>query len=151
MEEAGSYSARIVIENDTDRPRLVFSQLRSGLGRPPLSELWGTNMGIDQEERTNRRWLIVSLYAWGLISALVFVRMCVVGGFAEFTLAIYFALVGGAILTFIAVSLPFRVFQNLAQPERRRVRLWETVWCILAFLALVNVVILMIISRPPDW
>jgi hypothetical protein len=108
-------------------------------------------MEIDQEKRTNRRWLSVSLCAWGLISALVFVRMCVVGGFAEFTLSIYFALLGGAILTFIVVSLPFRVFQNLTQPERRTVRLWETVWCILAFLALVNMVILMIISYPPDW
>jgi hypothetical protein len=108
-------------------------------------------MGIDQDERTNRRSLIVSLCAWGLISALLFVRMCVVGRFAEFTLPIFFALVGGAILTFIAVSLPFRVFQNLTQPERRTVRLWETVWCILAFLALVNLVILTIISYPPDW
>jgi hypothetical protein len=66
-------------------------------------------------------------------------------------LAICFALVGGAILTFIAVSLPFRVFQNLTQLERRTVRLWETVWCILAFLSLVYMVILMIISYPPDW
>jgi hypothetical protein len=31
------------------------------------------------------------------------------------------------------------------------VRLWETVWCILAFLALVYLVISMIISYPPDW
>ncbi len=108
-------------------------------------------MGSDQEERTNRRWLIVSLGAWGLISALLFVRMCVVGRFAELTLAIYFALVGGAILTLIAVSLPFRVFQNLTQPERRTVRLWETVWCILAFLSVVYLVILMITSYPPDW
>jgi hypothetical protein len=108
-------------------------------------------MAIDQKERTNKRWLIVSLRAWGLISALLFVRMCVVGRFAEFTLAICFALVGGAILTFIAVSLPFRVFQNLTQLERRTVRLWETVWCILAFLSLVYMVILMIISYPPDW
>jgi hypothetical protein len=108
-------------------------------------------MGIDQEERTNRRWLIVSLRAWGLISALLFVRVCVVDHFAEVFSDIVLALVAGAILTFIVVSLPFRVLQNLAQPERRTVRLWETVWCILAFLALVNMVILMIISRPPDW
>ena len=46
-------------------------------------------MGIDQDERTNRRWLIVSLGAWGVISALLFVRMCVVGlGRTEVTLAI---------------------------------------------------------------
>ena len=108
-------------------------------------------MGIDQEERTNRRWLIISLCAWGLISALLFVRACVVGRFAEVTFAIFLTLVGGAIVTFVAVSLPFRVFQNLTQPERRTVRIWETVWCILAFLSLVYVVILAIISRPPDW
>jgi hypothetical protein len=111
-------------------------------------------MGIDQEDRTNRRWLIVSLRAWGLISALLFVRMCVVGivaEVAEVTLRIYLALLGGSILTFIVISLPFRVFQNLTQPERRMVRLWETVWCILAFLALVYLVISMIISYPPDW
>jgi hypothetical protein len=80
-------------------------------------------MGIDQEERTNRRWLIVSLCAWGPISALLFVRICVVGlvsvVFSEFVLA----LVVGAILTFIAVLLPFRVFQDLTQPERRAVRI----------------------------
>jgi hypothetical protein len=80
-------------------------------------------MGIDQEERTNRRWLIVSLCAWGPISALLFVRICVVGlvsvVFSEFVLA----LVVGAILTFIAVSLPVRVFQDLTQPERRAVRI----------------------------
>jgi hypothetical protein len=76
--------------------------------------------------------------------------MCVVNR-SEVTFFIPFALVGGAILTFIGVSLPFRVFQNLTQPERRRARLWETVWCILAFLALLNMVILTIISRPPDW
>ena len=108
-------------------------------------------MGIDQEERTNRRWLIVSLCAWGPISALLFVRMCVVGLISVVFSEIVLALVVGAILTFIAVSLPFRVFQNLSQPERRTVRLCETVWCILAFLALLNMVILTIISRPPDW
>ena len=108
-------------------------------------------MGIDQEERTNRRWLIVSLCAWGPISALLFVRICVVGLVSVVFSEIVLALVVGAILTFIAVSLPFRVFQNLTQPERRTVRLWETVWCILAFLSVVYVVILTIISRPPDW
>jgi hypothetical protein len=111
-------------------------------------------MGIDQEERTNRRWLIVSLRAWRLISALLFVRMCVVGfvaEVAEVTLAICLALVGGSVLTCIGVSLPFRVFQNLTQLERRTVRLRETVCCILAFLSLVYLVISMIISYPPDW
>ena len=108
-------------------------------------------MGIDQEERTNRRWLIVSLCAWGPISALLFVRICVVGLVSVVFSEIVLALFVGAILTLIAVSLPFRVLQNLTQPERRTVRLWETVWCILAFLALVNMVILMIISYPPDW
>ena len=108
-------------------------------------------MEIDQEERTNRRWLIVSLCAWCLISALLFVRVCVVGLVSVAFSEIVLALGVGAILTFIAVSLPFRVFHNLSQPERRTVRLWETVWCILAFLALVNVVILTIISYPPDW
>ena len=76
--------------------------------------------------------------------------MCVVlfvAVIAEVTLAICLALLGGSILTFIIVALPFRVFQNLTQPERRTVRLWETVWCILAFLSVVYVVILMIISN----
>jgi tryptophan-rich sensory protein len=77
--------------------------------------------------------------------------MCVVGLVSVVFSEIVLALVVGAILTFIAVSLPFRVFQNLTQPERRTVRIWETVWCILAFLSLVYVVILAIISRPPDW
>jgi hypothetical protein len=108
-------------------------------------------MGIDQVARTNRRWLIVSLSAWGLISALLFVRVCVVGLVSVLFSAIVIALVGGGILTFIAVSLPFRVFQNLTQPERRMVRLWETVWCILAFLSFVYLVISVIISYPPDW
>jgi hypothetical protein len=108
-------------------------------------------MGIDQEERTNRRWLIVSLCAWGPISALLFVRICVVGLVSVVFSEIVLALGVGAILTFIAVSLPFRVFQNLTQPERRTVRLWETVWCIFAFLSLFYVMILAIISRPPDW
>jgi hypothetical protein len=108
-------------------------------------------MGIDQEERTSRRWLIVSLCAWGLISALLFVRVCVVGLVSVVFSAIVLALVAGAILTFIAVSLPFRVFQNLTQPERRTVRLWETVWCILAFLSFVCMVISAIINYEPDW
>jgi hypothetical protein len=108
-------------------------------------------MGIDQEERTNRRWLIVSLCAWGLISTLLFVRVCVVGLVSVVFSEIVLALVVGAILTFIAVSLPFRVFQNLTQPERRTVRLWETVWCILAFLSFFYLVISVIISYPPDW
>src|ERR1700677_1283267 len=103
-------------------------------------------MGIDQEERTNRRWLIVSLCAWGLISALLFVRVCVVGLVSVVFSEIVLALVGGAILTFIAVSLPFRVFQNLTQPERRTVRLWETVWCILAFLSFFYMVISAVIN-----
>jgi hypothetical protein len=107
-------------------------------------------MATNQEERTNRRWLIVSLIAWGLISALLFVRMCVVG-LAEVSVMILFAPVSGGILTFIAVSLPFRVFQNLTQPERRKARLRETVLCILAFLSLVYMVISAIISYPPDW
>jgi hypothetical protein len=77
--------------------------------------------------------------------------MCVVGLISVVFSEIVLALVVGAILTFIALSLPFRVFQNLTQPERRTVRIWETVWCILAFLSLVYVVILAIISRPPDW
>jgi hypothetical protein len=108
-------------------------------------------MGIDQEERTNRRWLIVSLRAWGLISALLFVRMSVVGHVAEVTFSIGLALVCGGILTFVGFSLPFRVFQNLTQPERRTVRLWETVSCILAFLSFLYMLISMIISYPPDW
>jgi hypothetical protein len=108
-------------------------------------------MGIDQEERTNRRWLIVSLCAWGLISALLFVRVCVVGLVSVVFSEIVLALVGGAILTFIAVSLPFRVFQNLTQPERRTVRLWETVWCILAFLSFFYMVISAVINYEPDW
>lgn len=112
-------------------------------------------MGIDQDERTNRRWLIVSLRAWGLISALLWTRMCVVVGVipevAEVAFSICVALFAGAILTFIVVALPFRVFQNLSQPERRTVRPRETVWCILAFLALGNMVIAMILSYPPDW
>src|SRR6516225_3088497 len=105
-------------------------------------------MEIDQEERTNRRWLIVSLRAWGLISALLFVRMCVVGHVTDVTFDICLALVAGAILTLIFFSLPFRVFQNLAQPERRTVRLWETVWCILAFLSLLYFLISLIMSYP---
>jgi hypothetical protein len=108
-------------------------------------------VGIDQEERTNRRWFIVSLCAWGLISALLFVRVCVVGLVSVVFSAIVLALVGGAILTFIAVSLPFRVFQNLSQPERRTVRLWETVWCILAFLSFFYMVISAVINYEPDW
>ncbi len=119
--------------------------------QPVARGLQGTNMGIDQEERTNRRWLIVSLCAWAVISALLFVRVCVVGHVSVVFSAIVLALVGGAIFTFITVSLPFRVFQNLTQPERRTVRLWETVWCILAFLSFFYLVISLIINYEPDW
>jgi hypothetical protein len=77
--------------------------------------------------------------------------MCVVGHVAEVTFSVCLALFGGSILAFIAVSLPFRVFQNLTQPERRTVQLWETVRCVLAFLSLVYLVISLIISYLPDW
>jgi hypothetical protein len=80
-----------------------------------------------------------------------FRKICVVGLVSVVFSEIVLALVVGAILTFIAVSLPFRIVQNLTQPERRTVRIWETVWCILTFLSLVYVVIMTIISRPPDW
>ena len=108
-------------------------------------------MVIDQDKRTNRRWVIVTLLAWGLISALLFVRQWRLWGLAEVYLMIACALICGFVLTFIVVSLPFRVLQNVTQPERRRTRIRETVLCILTFLALVNLVYSLIASYPPDW
>ena len=108
-------------------------------------------MVIDQDKRTNRHSVIVTLLAWGLISALLFVREWRLWGHTEVSLMIACALIAGFILTFIAVSLPFRVLQNVTQPERRRTRIRETVWCILAFLALANLVYSLIASYPSDW
>ena len=110
-------------------------------------------MKIDEEKRTNRRLLSLSVGVWVPISALLFVRLCMVNR-PDVFLMISFALVApvfGVIVTFIIFSIPFRVFQNLTQPERRTVRLWETAWCIVAFLSVVYVVILAIITYPPDY
>jgi hypothetical protein len=111
----------------------------------------GFDMNTTQETQTNRRWLIVSLLAWGLISALLCVRSYMVWGKIEVWVAVLIAFVLGGPLTFIAVSLPFRIIQNLIRPERRRARIRETVVCILAFLALVNLVYSVIVTYPPDW
>ena len=108
-------------------------------------------MGLDQDKRTNRRSVIVTLLAWGLISALLFVRAWRLWGLTEVSLMIACALIGGFVLTFIVVSLPFRVFQKVSQPERRKTRIRETVLCILTFLALVNLVYSLIVSYPSDW
>jgi hypothetical protein len=108
-------------------------------------------MGNDQDDRTNRIWVLVSLLAWYLISALLFVRMWWLWGLNEVSFQFFCALISGALLTFIVVSLPFRVLQNVTQPERRRTRIRETVLCILAFVALVNLVYSVIVSYPPDW
>lgn len=107
-------------------------------------------MESTREELTDRRCLVVSLRAWGLISAILFARGCAVSR-TEFTLTIFLALVSGGILTVIAVSLPFRVFQNVTQPERRKARLRETVLCILAFLSLAYMLISAIINYPSGW
>jgi phosphatidylserine synthase len=108
-------------------------------------------MVIDQDKRTDRHWVIVTLLGWGLISALLFVRQWRLWGLFEVSLMIAVALIAGFLLTFIVVSLPFRVWQNVTQPERRRTRIRETVLCILTFLALVNLVYSLIVSYPPDW
>lgn len=109
------------------------------------------NMNIDRESQTNQRWLIVTLLAWGLISALLFARNWQLWGLKEVYFNITMSLFSASIPTLIFVSLPFRVLQNLTQPERRRSRLRETVMCIVTFLALVNLVYLVIVSYPPDW
>lgn len=108
-------------------------------------------MVIDKDKRTERRLVIVTLIGWGLISALLFVRIWWLWGLNEIEFKTVCALVGGFILTFIAVSLPFRVLQNVIQPERRRTRIRETVICILTILALVNLVYSAIVSYPRDW
>lgn len=109
-------------------------------------------MVIDQDKRINRHWVIVTLLAWGLISALLFVRSWRLRPVrTEVSLMIVGALITGFLLAFIVVSLPFRVLQNVTQPERRRTRIRETMWCILTFLALVNMVYLAIVSYPSDW
>ena len=111
----------------------------------------GFDMNATQETQTNRRWLIVSLLAWGLISALLCVRSYMVWGKIEVWSEVLIASVVGGPLTLIAVSLPFRIIQNLIQPERRRARIRETVVCILAILAVVNLVYSFVVSYPPDW
>jgi hypothetical protein len=108
-------------------------------------------MVLDQDERTNRLSVIVSFIAWALISALLFARMWRLWGLNEISGKIGAALYCGGILTFIVVSLPFRVLQNVIQPERRRTRIGETVMCVVTFLTLVYLVYAMIVSYPPDW
>jgi hypothetical protein len=110
-------------------------------------------MVTDQDKRTDLHWVIVTLLAWGLISALLFVRAWRLWGEGptEVSLMIAAALPAGLLLTFIVVSLPFRVLQNVIQPERRRTRIWETVVCILTLLVLVNMVYLVIVTYPADW
>ncbi|WZO98598.1 hypothetical protein EP7_000178 [Isosphaeraceae bacterium EP7] len=110
-------------------------------------------MEISEDKRMNRRWLIVSLLAWGLISALQFVRAWRLWGAShpDLIMMIAAALIVGGILTLIAVSLPFRIIQNLLDPERSRTRIRETVLCIFTFLALANMVYSVIASYPADW
>ena len=110
-------------------------------------------MVIDQDKRTNRHWVIVTLLAWALISALLFVQAWRLWGEGptDVSLMIASAFIAGFVLTYTVVSLPFRVLQNVTQPERRRTRIRETVLCILTFLALVNLVYSLIVSYPSDW
>lgn len=104
-------------------------------------------MAKDQDQRTDRQWKIVTLLAWGLMSALLSVRIGWLWG--QFDVIV--ALIPGLFMAFVVVSLPFRVWQNVARPERRRARFWETVWCILAFLALAYLVDTAITTYPRDW
>jgi hypothetical protein len=97
-----------------------------------------------RDEETNRRWLAVSLTAWAAISFLMLLRVYLVGShihppgiaFNGVAICTPFAITYAGILSVLFVSLPFRVFLNLIRPERRRVRFWETLACVLAFLAL---------------
>jgi hypothetical protein len=130
-----------VIVGELDR---LFSRgRRSGRERLRVSK-----MVIGQDKRTNRHSVIVTLLAWGLISALLFGRLW---GLTEVSFMIACALIAGFVVTFIVVLLPFRVLQNVTQPERRRARIQESVLCILTFLALVNLVYSLIVSYPSDW
>jgi hypothetical protein len=145
-----SYGTDVLV-NDTWRISLMKAPANETSDADFAGEIQGTKMEISQEQRTDQRWFIVTLLAWGLISALLFVRMCVVWGLNQATFNPGGALIGGGILTFVAVSLPFRILQNVIQPERRTGQLRETVWCVIAFLSIVYTVISIIISFPPNW
>jgi hypothetical protein len=110
-----------------------------------------SDMNIDRESQTDQRCWTVSLVAWGLISGLLFARSYRLWGPKEVEMMVTASGVFGAIVTLIFVSIPFRVFQNLSQPERRRTRIWESVRYIILFLALVYTLYALIASYPPDW
>ncbi len=69
----------------------------------------------------------------------------------SYSLLVVSAAVAGSPVTLIVVSLPFRVWQNLVQPGRRRRKIKETLACIFTFPAVLNAASLMIATYPPDW
>lgn len=104
-------------------------------------------MPDNRNNRIERMWLLGSVIAWILISGvflLYFLYFPVIDAgevrWAEVpsTLLNYvvFAAIVGGVITLQLISIPSRIILNLILAERRRKRLWETVLCIAAFLAI---------------
>ena len=115
-------------------------------------------MDNSRDQDTNRRWQTVSSATWGAMSLLFFLR----GLYFNFitlqhpepVFAFVVCLIGAVIfggMFSLFISLPFRVYLNLMQPERSKARCWETVACICAFSALASMAASIYINYPRGW
>ena len=94
-----------------------------------------------RDRDTNRRCKAVSSATWGAMSLLLFLRaLCfnfIIIHHPEPVFAFVGSLIGAIVfggIFSLFVSLPFRVYLNLMQPERRKARCGQTVQCICGFL-----------------
>jgi hypothetical protein len=115
-------------------------------------------MDNSRDQDTNRRWQTVSAATWGPMSLLLFLRGLYFNFITlrhpepvfAFVVSLIAAVILGGLFS-LCISLPFRVYLNLTQPERRKARCWETAACICAFSALAWMVTSIYINYPRGW
>ncbi len=103
------------------------------------------------DRRIHRLWLIVNIIAWGLSFALLTPQLWQVWSLGPVPFPVVTRSLMGLLLALFVGSLLVRALQNVIKPERRRARIWETVWCIAAAVAVVNTVYAVIRNYPRGW